>query len=118
MKIKLLLCLCLPLLVAGCASTGSWDHQIGKLTYEQAVAELGEPMGDLKRNDGTREVTWLTVRGSQGTTIPQRGDPAYHASATPSLRAEFPARPDEYVHLTFGADGLLKAWSDDRRPIR
>lgn len=97
---------------------GSWDHQIGALTYEQAVAELGEPIGDLKRNDGTREVTWLTARGSQSTVVSRQSDPAYRASAAPPLSSDFPARPDQYLHFTFGADGLLKAWSDERRPAR
>jgi len=120
MKARILFCVCLPLLLAACASTTtqSWDHRIGSCTYEQAVAELGEPIGDLKRNDGTREVTWLVEWGSHGAGFSRAGDPAYRASAAPPLQSEFPARPDRYLHLYFGPDGQLKSWEDDRRPAR
>ena len=121
MTIRFLPALCFSLLLlAGCATTTAhWDQRVGHLTYEQAVAELGDPMGDMKKNDGTREVTWLVERGSpQSVGFGMGGDSAYHASGTPPLRSEFPNRPDRYLHLYFGSDGLLKSWGDDRRPVR
>ena len=122
MKIRFLLGLCASLFLAGCATTttANWDQRVGSLTYEQAVAELGEPMGDMKKTDGTREVTWLVERGSPQTvgSSGMGGDPAYHASGTPPLRSEFPSRPERYLHLYFGSDGLLKSWGDVPRPVR
>ena len=121
MKIRFLLGLCASLFLAGCATTttANWDQRVGNLTYEQAVAELGDPMGDMKKTDGTREVTWLVERGSpQSVGFGMGGDSAYHASGTPPLRSEFPTRPDRYLHLYFGSDGQLKSWGDDRRPVR
>jgi len=119
MKIKFLLGLCLALLLAGCASTSTnWDQRVGSLTYEQAVAELGEPIGDLKKTDGNRDVTWLAERGSPQRATYGMGDPAVPGAVAPPARSDFPPQADRYLHFVFGPDGRLMSWREDRGPLR
>lgn len=118
MKTRWMLCLCLPLLLAGCATTPppDWDHRVGSFTHDQAVAELGAPTKTAVLGDGSREETWLIERGSPAMVGHGMGG----AFATPGLagspvKREFPARPDRFLQLIFGPDGVLKAWKEDRR---
>ena len=116
MKPRWMLGLCLPLLLAGCATTPDWNNRVGRYTYDQAVAELGEPEINTTRPDGSNEAIWIIERGTPAMV----GYGAGGAFSSPGLmdppiKREFPARPDRYLRLTFGPDHVLTIWKEDRR---
>lgn len=91
----------------GCAARGKafWNAQVGKLSYDQAVLELGPPDKKEVLSDGTIVGEWLTVRGHSGRAVAVSS--GYYYGST--VWTEPPA-PDHYLRLTFGPDARLSAW--------
>ena len=59
--------LLLATMLAGCSTSKSsmdWSSRVGKMTYADAVAELGQPAATLDQTDGVRSAEWLVHRGS------------------------------------------------------
>jgi hypothetical protein len=98
------------LLLAGCATQKiDWSARVGNYTYDQAVMEFGPPDKYAKLSDGTAVAEWLTHRGYVYATSD------YYPFYTPGFVVP-PATytvnrvPDDFLRLTFGADGKLKTW--------
>jgi hypothetical protein len=107
----------LLVLSIGCTSTKTlWNSRIGVYTFDQAVMEWGPPDKAATLTDGTIVAEWLTRRGSPGGF----GSPYYayppiyhrhhHYYWSPPLYYYDPPSPDFFMRLTFGPDGLLRAW--------
>jgi hypothetical protein len=80
------------LVVAGCAT--SWNKRIGKVTYEQAVVELGTPSKTTALSDGGRKAIW-----DQNSS---------HISATPLGGGTTRTGTERaWRVLEFGPDGIL-----------
>lgn len=110
------------LLAAGCASSRvDWDDQVGRLTFDQAVRQLGPPDRSASLTDGGQIAEWLTRRGQPGTpafTARSGGSARYDrgrgAPTTTWVPATAPT-PNRYLRLTFGADSRLAAWENVSR---
>jgi hypothetical protein len=114
--------LALALLAVGCA-TGprpdlniDWSKRVGAYTYDQAVAELGNPYAIGESTDG-KTADWLirlSPRVSFGFGV---GHSVYGPHSGMGMGVGTTVSPPpkgEYLRLTFGADGQLKAWSKIR----
>src|SRR5215475_230049 len=57
----------LVMLNPGCASTPKpdWNQRVGNYTYDEAVRELGPPVGSTRLQDGTTVAEWFLRYGSQ-----------------------------------------------------
>ena len=116
MKQRWILWLCLPLFVAGCATTPDWNRRVGHLTYDQSVAELGAPDKTTTFPDGSSDASWLIERGTPAMVGYGMGGAFVSPGlANPPIKREFPAQPDRFLHLSFGSDRVLKMWKEDRR---
>lgn len=111
----LTLLLALPLLVAGCTTTKvDWSSQVGILTFDQAVIQLGPPNKQAKLTDGTVVAEWETQRGYAHTSYMggYYGPRGYYGG----YFGYYPAmpvttyHPTYFLRLTFGPDGKLAAW--------
>ena len=103
--------LLLTALLAGCTSTKiDWAPRVGTYTYDQAVLELGPPDKYAKLQDGTMVAEWLTHRGRYYSYphFTYSYSPWYYGPYYPSYIES--SSPDHFLRLTFGPDGLLRAW--------
>jgi hypothetical protein len=91
----------------GCATRGKsfWNAQVGKLTYDQAVLDMGPPDKRETLSDGTRVAEWLTSRGQSGRAVAVSS--GYYHGSTVWME---PSAPDTYMRLTFGPDSRLTTW--------
>lgn len=97
------------LLLAGCASLRvDWAGRAGHFSYDQAVLELGPPDKSATLKDGTIVAEWLTRRGYSYAASQHGYSPWYYGPFYPGY-AEL-SSPDYFLRLTFGPDGVLKAW--------
>lgn len=98
----------------GCATTSSvnWDKRIGTYSWEDAVAEFGDPDRVADLEGGVKAGEWIQ---SRTTGIPP-------ASATPSyVRGETvnpnqtygSSAPDRILRLSFTPDGKLIDWESN-----
>lgn len=110
----LLVCLTAFAWLPGCATARvDWNAQIGNLTYDQAVLELGPPDKSAKVTDGTVVAEWLTRRGRSGSYVSMMGGWPYygHYYGGPVYAYSTDvSSPDYFLRLTFGPDGRLSAW--------
>ena len=107
----------LALGLAGCVSAPQidWPARIGNYTHDQAILELGPPDKSATLTDGIVVADWLTRRAQivsapEPYLLPPGG---YFGPLTP-MRSETLV-PAQYLRLTFGADGKLKAWKEVAR---
>lgn len=105
----------LLLAATGCASSRvDWDGQVGRLTFDEAVRQLGPPDRSAALADGGQVAEWLTRRGQSGTPAftarsAGRYNRAWGSTTTTWVPATAPT-PNRYLRLTFGADARLAAW--------
>ncbi len=106
----------LVLVTAGCASTPKpdWNQRVGSYTYDEAVRELGPPVGSTRLQDGSIVAEWFLKYGSQmsfgfGTGVggPMGGVGVGHSVTTPPK--------GHYLRLIFGPDGKLQHWEKFER---
>jgi hypothetical protein len=116
----------LPILMlfTGCATPTRdyWNQRVGKITYDQVVAEFGQPAKESKLAGGNRIATWLVRPGMPGyiqvapapTAAPTITSPSFQSPpvVNPST-VSIPAQPDQYVRLTFSPNGKLIAWAPE-----
>ena len=104
------------LVLAGCVTQKiDWSARVGNYTYDQAVMELGPPDKSAKLTDGTVVADWLTHHAE--TIIapePYFAAPGCYFGPLTPMRTET-YLPAQYLRLTFGADGELKAWKEVAR---
>jgi hypothetical protein len=97
--------------ITGCktAPRVDWNSRIGTCTFDQAVAELGQPDKQARLNDGKFAAQWITLHGSNG--FPLGGGSAsgnYGVGAGQNIGQSY---KDHVLELTFGADGKLVSWA-------
>ena len=102
----------LGLVGAGCQTMQQvdWEGRIGQFTYEQAVAELGQPTGETKLPGGMRRAEWITNTGiSTGRVLVGAGYQRRTMSVVPMDPTEIHRLRDRYLRLTFDKAGRLVA---------
>ena len=110
----------LALLAGGCASGSKasvkdidWGSRIGTYTYEEALADLGEPDVIGQSSEG-RIAEWVLQRSpnvSFGLGFGGVGY-AHHTSTGVGVGTTVSPPPSgEYLHLSFDNDGLLTEWT-------
>ena len=98
-------------LFTGCTTpTVDWQALVGHYTRDQAITDLGPPDKTAKLTDGTVVDEWLT----QSSRVMVAPEPyflppgSYFGPATPVYTEAYV--PAQFLRLTFGTDGKLKAW--------
>ena len=105
----------LGLIGAGCQALQQvdWDGRIGQFSYEQAVAELGQPPGETKLPGGMRRVEWITNSGaSMGRALVGAGYQRRTMGVVPLEPTEIHRLRDRYLRLTFDRAGRMVAWQN------
>lgn len=104
------------LAVPGCASKPKpdWNQRVGHYTFDEAVQELGPPVGSTLLGDGTRVAEWFLKPGPSisfglGTGF---GGPGGAVGVGQSVALP---TPGQYLRLVFGPDGQLQRWEKFRR---
>ena len=113
-------------LATGCASssqsskfdpkTVNWNERIGTYTFEQAVADMGKPAVVSESNEG-RSAEWILRRSPRMSFGFGVGTGSYgpHGGVGVGVGSTVsPPASGEYLQLSFGLDGQLKAWSKVR----
>jgi hypothetical protein len=107
------------ILLAGCATPINWQARVGVYTYDQALKDHGPPPKYTKLSDGTTVAEWMTERGETVVTPgpdyyygpvygPGPYARGYVAPVGPAYTTSY--YPAQYIRLTFGPDGRLRAW--------
>ena len=102
----------LGLIGAGCQALQQvdWDGRIGQFSYEQAVAELGQPTGETKLPGGMRRAEWITNTGSSmGRALVGAGTQRGTTGVVPLDPTEIHRLRDRYLRLTFDKSSQLVA---------
>ena len=98
-------------LIAGCKTTPTvdWNSRVGNYTYDQAVADMGQPSRQAKLDEGKTVAQWITLHGSNGY-LGSAGVASgnYGMGAGQSIAQSY---KDHVVELTFGPDGKLVSWA-------
>ena len=91
---------------AGCRSPKlegvDWDSRVGRMTYEEVVAELGEPRTTAELSDGFRVAQW-----AQRRTF---ADSNYNIFREDWVETPESGRPTGTLNLSFDPDGVLYGW--------
>jgi len=98
------------LALTGCATTGiDWNHQVGEMTFDQAVDYLGAPDHTERLENGKTVAQWISRYDS---VSPAQGDSDFrYQSVSESLNRKTRTVPDSVLQLTFGANNVLADWS-------
>ena len=123
MKLGGLLIIVLTLLTASCASGTKatvknidWGSRIGTYTYEEALAELGEPDVIGQSSEGMI-AEWVLERSpavSFGFGFGS-GSHGHHTSTGVGVGTSVSPPPSgEYLHLRFNKEGKLAEWTKVR----
>jgi hypothetical protein len=101
---------------SGCASTPKpdWDQRVGNYTYDDAVRELGPPVGSTRLDDGTRVAEWFLKYGSQMSF--GFGVGSYGGGGGVGVGQSVTAPPKgHFLRLTFDPAGKLQRWEKFKR---
>ncbi len=98
-------------LLAGCATTKpvDWNSRVGKYTYDQAVAELGQPDRQARLSDGKVVYKWLAQVPTSPTL--NTGMSYYGSTGFAAGQNVNSGLGNRYLQLTFGTNGVLSDWS-------
>jgi hypothetical protein len=120
MKLRYLLFILLPLLAGGCASGTKatvknidWGSRIGTYTYEEALADLGEPNVIGESSEG-KIAEWVLKRSPNVSFGIGFGGGSYghHTSTGMGVGTTVSPPPSgEYLRLKFDKDGKLAEWT-------
>ena len=94
--------------VTGCATIPpvDWNSRVGHYSYAQAINELGPPNRQVRLSSGAIEFKWF-VQPNGVNSLPNNGlNNGFGAG--PNLT---PAFNNQYLQLTFDANGVLANWS-------
>lgn len=89
--------------LAGCATSSvhHWKSQVGKISYDEAVEDLGKPFSVETETDGTVTAEWVLRPGRPEmhslSAYPESGNSTYT-----------PAQPSRALRLTFAPDHKLR----------
>jgi hypothetical protein len=123
MKLGWSLFIMLSLLAVGCASgtkatvkSIDWGSRIGTYTYEEALAELGEP--DVIGESSEGMIAEWVLRRSPNVSFGLgfgTGSYGHHTSTGVGVGTSVSPPPSgEYLHLRFDKDGKLAGWTKVR----
>ena len=99
------------LFIAGCKTMPQvdWNSRVGAYTYNQAVADMGQPDKQAKLNDGKTVDQWITLHGNNGFFAGGGyGSGNYGVGSGQNLGQSY---KDHVLELTFGPDGKLVSWA-------
>ena len=97
--------------IAGCKTMPQvdWNSRVGAYTYDQAVADMGQPDKQGKLSDGKTVDQWITLHGSNGFFAGGGyGNGNYGMGGSQNLGQTY---KDHVLELTFGPDGKLVSWA-------
>ena len=123
MKLKCLLLTVLALLAWSCASGTKatvqnidWGSRIGTYTYDEALAELGEPdvIGQSEEGMFAEWVLWRSLPVSIGFGFGSGGYGHHTSTGVGVGTSVSPPPAGEYLHLRFDKDGKLAEWTKVR----
>jgi hypothetical protein len=100
----------------GCASTPKpdWDQRVGHYTYDEAVRELGPPVGSTRLDDGTTVAEWFLKYGAQMSF--GFGASSYGGGGGVGVGQSVTTPPKgHYLRLTFDSAGKLQHWEKFKR---
>jgi hypothetical protein len=100
----------------GCASTPKpdWDQRVGNYTYDDAVRELGPPVGSTRLDDGTTVAEWFLKYGAQMSF--GFGASSYGGGGGVGVGQSVTTPPKgHYLRLTFDSGGKLQRWEKFKR---
>jgi hypothetical protein len=97
-------------LIAGCktAPQVDWGSRVGNYTFDQAVADLGQPTKQVKLSGGQTAYQWITLHGSNGFFIGGGLNDNNYGMASGQTIAQ--TYKDHVLELTFDKDGKLVSW--------
>jgi hypothetical protein len=111
-----LLLAALVLMNAGCASTPKpdWDQRVGHYSYDDAVRELGPPVGSTKLDDGTTVAEWFLRQAAQMSF--GFGVSSYGGGGGVGVGQSVTTPPrGHFLRLTFDSAGKLQRWEKFKR---
>lgn len=102
--------------IAGCASKPKpdWDQRVGHFTFDQAVQELGPPVGDTLLGDGTRVAEWFLKPGPNISFGLGTGAYGPHGGVGVGQSVALPTK-GQYLRLVFSPEGQLQHWEKFKR---
>ena len=123
MKLSWALLIVMIVLAGGCASgtkgtvtDNDWGSRIGTYTYDEALAELGEPNMIGESSEG-KIAEWI-LRQSPGFSVGfgfGGGSYGHHSGTGGGVGATVSPPPGgEYLRLRFDQDGKLVEWTRGR----
>ena len=100
------------LFLAGCSTTPkiNWNERIGTFSWNDALAELGQPNRVTELEGGVKSAEWVTTRGLKGPTQAQAPIYAGGEIVNPDQTSGWNA-PDKVLRLMFTPDGKLFDWN-------
>ena len=101
---------------AGCASTPKpdWDQRVGHYTYDEAVRELGPPVGSTRLDDGTTVAEWFLKYGAQMSF--GFGASSYGGGGGVGVGQSVTTPPKgHFLRLSFDSEGKLQKWEKFKR---
>ena len=111
-----LLAALLVMLSPGCASTPKpdWNQRVGNYTFDDAVRELGPPVGSTKLQDGTTVAEWFLKYGSQMSF--GFGTGMYGGGGAVGVGQSVTTPPkSHFLRLIFDPESKLKSWEKFQR---
>jgi hypothetical protein len=100
----------------GCASTPKpdWDQRVGHYTYDEAVRELGPPVGSTRLDDGTTVAEWFLKYAAQMSF--GFGASSYGGGGGVGVGQSVTTPPKgHFLRLTFDPAGKLQRWEKFKR---
>jgi hypothetical protein len=92
-----------------------WSPYIGNYTFGQAIEELGQPYVTGEQSDGSKFAEWIVHQSPQVSLGFGAGGGSFGShSGVGAGTTVSPPPHGEYLHLDFGTNGLLKAWTKIR----
>jgi hypothetical protein len=111
-----LLLAALVMMNAGCASTPKpdWDQRVGNYTYDDAVRELGPPVGSTRLDDGATVAEWFLRHAAQMSF--GFGVSSYGGGGGVGVGQSVTTPPrGHFLRLTFDSEGKLQRWEKFKR---
>ena len=97
--------------LTGCAAPKpiDWNSRVGSYTYQQAVAEFGQPDRQARLSDGKVVYKWFAQPQVSPTV---NSGMSYYGSTGFAAGQNLNSGPNiNYLQLTFGTNGVLSNWS-------
>ena len=81
-----------------------WNSNIGKLSYDQVVTDMGPPAAQAELSDGSRVAEWILRKGRDSFFMVDTS-PGFGVQNVTEMGS-----PDFYLRLIFDSEGVLKSW--------